>query len=185
MNIYKQKISLVIILTILFSGLIACNKTSNKPVKNEFLNNSYSIKTPKSWSHMTDLNEEADLQMGNLRDEAYVVILSEHKADFNDVTLQGHSDLTRSLIKEALTNYQESEAQHSTTIGKYPVIRYQIEGNIEKINVVYWHATVETEEHFHQMLLWSLKSKFNDNKADFASVIRSFDKVKVKSPGKT
>lgn len=180
-----KNISLSLVLAMLFSGLIACKESSNKPVKTEFLNKSYSVKTPKSWSVMNDLNDEADLQMGNLYDEAYMVILSENKLDFADMTLQGHSDLTRSLIKESLTNYQESEAEHTITSGKYPVIRYQVEGSIDKINVVYWHATVETKEHYHQMLLWSLKSKFMDNKADFASVIRSLENTKIRSLEKT
>lgn len=53
----------------------------------------------------------------------------------------------------------------------------RLTGNSDGINVVYWHVTIETREYYHQMVLWSLKSKFSKNEADFIAVIQSFEEI--------
>ena len=162
---------------LLISLLVSCDqveqliKQEDKPVN--FLNGAFSVMKPGSWSTMDDLNDEANLQMGNLFKEAYVVILSENKQDFDDIGMQGHSDLTRSFLREAVKNYQESQRE-KFDIGDHSALRYRLSGSVGSVKIVYWHVTIETADHFHQMLLWSLPSKFGGNEADFNSVIRSF-----------
>lgn len=162
---------------LLISLLVSCDqieqliKQEDKPVS--FLNGAFSVLKPGSWSTMDELNNEADLQMGNLFKEAYVVILSESKQDFDNIGLQGHSDLTRSFLREGLKNYQESQPV-KLDIGGHSALRYRLNGSVDSIKIIYWHVTIETGGHFHQMLLWSLPSKFDGNEADFNSVIRSF-----------
>jgi len=162
---------------LLISLLVSCDqveqliKQEDKPVN--FLNGNFSVLKPGSWSTMDDLNAEANLQMGNLFKEAYVVILTESKQDFDSIGLRGHSDLTRSFLREALKNYQESQPV-KLDIGGHSALRYRLSGSVDSIKIVYWHVTIETADHFHQMLLWSLPSRFGGNEADFNSVIRSF-----------
>ncbi len=142
-----------------------------------FLNGSFSVIKPASWSKMDDLNNEADLQMGNYSKEAYAVILTESKLDFDEITMQGHSDLTRVFLEESLENYQASEPE-VINVGNFQALRYRLSGSFDGIKIVYWHVTLETKDHFHQVLLWSLPSKFSDNEADFNSVIQSFKVIK-------
>ena len=162
---------------LLISLLVSCDqveqliKQEGKPVN--YLNGTFSVLKPGSWSTMDNLNDEADLQMGNLFKEAYVIVLIDNKQDFDNIDLQGHSDLTRSFLKEALKNYQESQ-RVKLDIGGHSALRYRLSGSVDSIKIVYWHVTIETADHFHQMLLWSLPSKFGENEADFTSVIRSF-----------
>ncbi len=174
-NTTKKAVSVYFIITVLFN-LAACESISNEPKKIEFLNNKFAISIPASWSTLNDLNEMAEIQVGNLFKEAYTIILSENKMDFSDMTLQLHSDITRSLIQEGLENYQQS-APEQIKVNNYPAIRYQLSGTVDGTNVIYWHVTIETDDYYHQLLLWSLKSKFDGNKADFNSVINSFSKV--------
>ncbi|MEM7565144.1 MAG: hypothetical protein AAF353_19195 [Pseudomonadota bacterium] len=162
---------------LLISLLTSCDqieqliKQEAEPVV--FLNGAFSVVKPASWLTMDDLNDEADLQMGNIFKEAYVIVLTESKQDFENIGLHEHSDLTRSGVKEVLKNYQESPPENFD-IGGYPALRYQLSGSIDSLKIVYWHVTIETNDHFHQMLLWSLPSKFDGNKADFSAVIQSF-----------
>lgn len=173
----KKTVSMKLILVVVaFSSLGGCDILSNKPEKIEFLNNSFAVIKPASWSLRSDLNDVADLQMGNSFKEAYAIIISENKMDFENLSLEGHSDITRSLIKEGLKHYQESDPEYLNN-GSFRFLRYRLSGNINGVNVVYWHVTLETEEHFHQMLLWSLKSKFSKNEADFNAVIQSFEAI--------
>lgn len=168
--------SLVLILAV-FCGFVACEYLpGSKPERVEFLDHSFSVVMPANWSIRSDLNSVADLQMGNLFKEAYTIVISENKADFEDLTMEEHSAITRSMIKGEAKNCVESGPE-LLDIGGYPAIRYQLTGSVDGLNVVYWHVTIETVDYYHQMLLWSLESKFSKNQADFDSVIRSFEEV--------
>ena len=67
---------------VVFSGFVACDFLPNKPQKVEFLDQSFSVIMPANWSQRSDLNDVADLQMGNSFKEAYTMIVSENKMDF-------------------------------------------------------------------------------------------------------
>ncbi len=170
----NKRFALKLILVVVCSSLAACDYLPGKHKKIEFLNNSFSVVMPSSWSLRSDLNDVANLQMGNLLKEAYVIIISENKMDFDNLSLEGHSDITRSQIKTSLSKYKESSPEYVSN-GKLRTLRYRLTGTIDDINLIYWHVTIETKEYYHQMLLWSLKSKFSSNEADYNSVIQSFE----------
>ena len=166
----------LILVIVAFASFVACDLLPSKPKKVEFLNQSFAVTMPASWSLINDLNDVADLQMGSRFKEAYTIIISENKMDFDDISLEDHSNLTRSMIKNGLKNCHESN-QEILEIEGTQALRYQLTGSIDGLNIVYWHVTLETENHYHQMLLWSLKSRFSKNKADFDSVIQSFEEI--------
>ena len=173
----NQKLCVRLIMIIMiFSVFIACDVLTGKPEKVEFFDQSFSVIKPASWSLRNDLNDAADLQMGNAFKEAYTIIISEDIADFDNISLEDHSDITRSMIKEGLKDWQETEPE-ILDIDCNRALRYQLAGVMDGIKVVYWHVTLETNNHYHQMLLWSLKSKFPKNQADFDSVIQSFEEI--------
>ena len=172
--IKKKSCFSLISMMALLSGLVACDFLSNEPKRVDFLNESFSVLMPASWSLKSGLNDQADLQMGNLFKEAYTIIISENKMDFDDISMEEHSNLTRSMLQRGLKGYQESSPE-LLNMGDIQGLRYQLTGNMDGINLVYWHVTLETENHYHQMILWSLKSKFSDNVPDFDSVIHSFE----------
>ena len=169
----KSYISLISVMALL-SSLVACDFLSKEPKRVEFLHESFSVLMPASWSLKSGLNDQADLQMGNLFKEAYTIIISENKMDFDDISMEEHSNLTRSMLQSGLKGYQESSPE-PLNMGNIQGLRYQLMGSMDGINLVYWHVTLETENHYHQMILWSLKSKFSDNVPDFDSVIHSFE----------
>ena len=172
----NKSVRIHIVLLVVFFSLVACDLLSKKPEKISFLEDSFSVMKPGSWSLRSDLNEVADLQMGNPLKEAYVIIISENKMDFDNLSLEEHSEITRSSLREGLKNFRESEPEYLDN-GEYATLRYRLAGNINGVNIVYWHVTIETPAYFHQMLLWSLKSKFSKNEADFNAVIQSFEVI--------
>jgi hypothetical protein len=172
----KKGVVIKLILVMVIFGLVACDSRQNNPKKIKFLNGSFAVIKPASWSLRNDLNDVADLQMGTLFKEAYVIIISENKMDFDNISLENHSDLTRALIKKSLKNYHESGPEYLNN-GEFRTLRYQLTGIVNGINIVYWHVTIETKKYFHQILLWSLKSKFSKNEADFNAVIQSFEVI--------
>ena len=171
----KKGLQIKLILLVLLS-FVACDFLSKEPEKVEFLDNSFAVIKPASWALRDDLNDVADLQMGNPFKEAYAIIITENKMDFDKISLEEHSDLTRSALARGLKNYWESDPEYLKN-GSFRALRYKLTGTTSGLNIVYWHVTLETEQHYHQMLLWSLKSKFAKNEADFLSVIQSFEVI--------
>ena len=146
--VIKKGVTIQLILVVALSGLIACDLLSNKPKKIEFLDKSFSVMMSASWSIRSDLNDTADLQMGNSFKEVYVIIISDNKMDFDKTSLGGHSNITRPFIKESLKNYHESGPEMLDN-GKFRTLRYRLTGNSDGINVVYWDVTIETKEYYH------------------------------------
>ena len=170
----KSIVRVTLILLVVLSSVLGCDYLSKEPKEVSFLDDSFSVIMPATWSLQKNLNDSADLQMGNPFKEAYTVVLSDNKMDLDNFTLDEHSNLTRSFITDSLRNPQESEPEYFY-VGEFEAVRYQLAGTIDGIHAVYWHVTIETETHFHQFIMWSLKSKFSKNEADFDSVIESFE----------
>ncbi|MFN7140871.1 MAG: hypothetical protein ACK4UN_16165, partial [Limisphaerales bacterium] len=51
---------------------------------------------------------------------------------------------------------------------------YEVSGAMENVNIVYLHTTVEDEDYFHQILAWTLKSRFSKHKDELRDVVSSF-----------
>lgn len=150
------------------------DKTSNKYGKMiPFYEDQFSILKPKKWRIMDDLNDDADIQMGNLRNEAYAIVLTESKIDFDDANLQEYSDFTRDFLSKSLKKHEENGPQNFTINGN-PAIKYVITGKIGFLKLKYWHVSIDTHDHFHQIIVWSLNSKFEKNQATYERVINSF-----------
>jgi hypothetical protein len=92
-----------------------------------------------------------------------------------ELSLGEFSDIVRSGLIEALTNPSVSEPE-ALTLGGQPAIRYEIVGVIDNVKIRYWHVSMESEGHFHQVILWSLPSKFEKNRPDFEAVLQSIRK---------
>ena len=175
------RLSNLICLFIVLLGLTACNqgmvKSDAQLIPVTFLEGKFSVSMPAGWSVMTDLNNDADLQIGNDQKGGYCIILSENMMDFDNITLQQHSDITRSSLRENLENYSESDPEY-LQLGPNRAVRYKILGSIEGVKIIYWHTTIETKNYFHQTLLWSLPSEFPKNKSDFDAILASFQSIR-------
>ena len=155
--------------------ITSCGNDQKETVS--FLDGQFVALKPATWSLMSNLNEEADLQMGNASKKAYGVVLSEAKVDFaGEMTLSKFSDVTRAPLKNSLQNYSEEGPENLVLNGR-PAIRYTLGGSLGSIRIKYWHTSIDSPTHYHQVLLWSLPSKFDDNKADFESVLNSIRKT--------
>ncbi len=167
----KLKASLILIGLML---LWSCTLPALEDQRVSFFDDEFSVIMPAGWSLQDDLNEEADLQMGLPLVEAYALIFTEHKMDFDDsMTLEEHSQLTRESILQALRNPDASEGEKMDVNG-IPGLSFRITGSIDRTKIIYWHVTLETEDHYHQLLLWSLPSKFKKLQKTYEEVIQSF-----------
>lgn len=134
------------------------------------------ISLPAGWSTQTNLHADANIQVANIHDGLYLIVLTESKSDFENMSLEGHSELTRQRFLNNLQNGQIGEP-NNFKINDQPALQYQISGTVDNVNIVYLHTTVEGKEHFHQIVAWTLSSKFEKNKAALESVINSFKEL--------
>jgi hypothetical protein len=131
------------------------------------------------WVEDRELHDSAEIQASKRGSEEYVIVLSENKADFENLTIEQHSEITRGLLVESLTDPEITGPTDVTTVGSNPAVQYEIQGTIEGINVAYLHTTVETPTKYHQILAWTLPSSFERNKPELQQVIQSFKEVEA------
>lgn len=145
-----------------------------------FYGGEFTAHKPDGWTILDDLNDQADLGMGNYIREAYALILTEPKTDFDDgIDYRAHSDITRENMEYVIERYTETEGREVTTTAGDSGISYEIRGTVDDLKIVYLHVTVETDDHLHQILQWSLPSKFERNEKDYEAVWKSLKAKKV------
>ncbi len=171
MNGIRMKILMALTIGILLSG---CSNV-DKDIK--FYNNKFQITKPARWMVLNNLNDEADVQMGNLFKEAYLIVFSESKLDFDNLDIHGYSELTRGFIRNSLKNYREVSGPKRVTNGDLQGIQYEIAGSINHVRIKYLHTTLEGREHFHQVVAWSTNSRYDSNLLDYNRTISSFKEL--------
>lgn len=134
------------------------------------------VSMPRTWGDIEDLHEEANLKIGNRKDEAYLIIISESKEDTDEMTLESYSELMSSAITARLSDAAQTGPDYFY-IGKYRAIKRHIEGSVRNMNIVYIHVSVETPGFYHQIIGWSLKSTFEKNKSTIETIISSFQEI--------
>lgn len=156
------------------AALAFCDGMGGEPKPLKFANDQFQVVKPSSWKLMDDLNDSADLEFGSDLAQGYGIIMTESKEDFVNMNLQKYSAITREPIREGITMPKET-GPVAVNSEDYKGIRYELAGVIDGLNVIYWHVSLETDNHFHQILLWSIKSRFESNKEDFQTIINSFE----------
>ena len=136
------------------------------------------IEIPDNWSERTDLNDEADIQVAYLRKEMYIIVMSEDKQDFEDsFTAESYSELTREFITDGLTSLEISDTAEELEIDGHSALQYEIRGTMDGIKIAYLHITVDGDQAFHQIIAWTLPSKWDTNRPILESVINSFQEL--------
>ncbi|MBK6513313.1 MAG: hypothetical protein IPG04_04115 [Polyangiaceae bacterium] len=132
------------------------------------------IKVPPRWSTMTQLNDEANLQVGNAASEEYLVVISESKQDFApEVDLKKYSDGCLELMRGRIKNVSVSSPKN-VTIGGRPAVQYELTGSVDLINIGYLVTFVDGQKGYHQVIAWTMKSMLSDKKKKLADVTETF-----------
>ena len=100
---------------------------------------------PKDWREMKELNEAAELQAGNPSTEQYIMVLSEKKSDFDNMTLSRHHQLTRESMMQKMQNPSAGQTRQLTINGK-SALQDEISGTQSGMDIVFLHTTIEADE---------------------------------------
>ena len=173
----KFTVNLIIILLLLLISLSSTDAQENiEKAVFKSSDNKFQITIPGNWE-VLEINEDADIQVGNAQDEAYFILLADQKADLFGWNIEKHSRITLSNILSSLL-LPEIEGPVYFEIDGKRAVQYKIAGAIEGMNIVYLHTTVESNNYFNQILTWALKSRFSGNEEIFRNVLSSFKVLK-------
>jgi len=132
------------------------------------------VTVPEGWQKQTDLHQEAEIQTGNPKKDLFLIVLSEAKMDFDNITYEDHSKLTREPLLKNLINAKLESGPKILTINGLPAVQYEISGSVDKIKIRYIHTTVDGAKQFHQILAWTLPSNFEKYHVELEAVVASF-----------
>ena len=89
------------------------------------------------------------------------------------MTLQRHHQITRDAMLKKMTNASAIEPVELTINGQ-AALQDEISGTQEGTNIVFLHTTVEGDKHFHQILAWTSKSRWDEHKEKLREVTELF-----------
>jgi hypothetical protein len=131
------------------------------------------VTVPGLWMKLQGLNQQASLQAGNKRQEVYLIVITDAKADVPNLTLEKHHQLTRDRTLEKMKNASATEPV-SLTIDGHPALQNELTGTEKGTNVVFLHTTVNDGDRFQQILAWTLKSRWQDQNQLLRDITKSF-----------
>lgn len=139
--------------------------------------NKYQVSASSDWKDADGtLNDEADLQINNLKKEKYFIALLEPKEDFTDFSLEAYYDLITEPFMASIDNPNQGDVKEVTINGNKG-LQYTLEASIDNINIVYFITVIETPTHYGQLMAWTIKSKWDEHKDEYKNLLDSFKEV--------
>jgi hypothetical protein len=134
----------------------------------------FQLTVPGGWRENASLNDKANIKAANAFEELYVIVITEPKSDFTtEMTLDEFTSVTRESIVSNLV-FPNATEPRPVTINGNDGRAYEVEGAIKNVKLAYRVATVETPEHYHQVITWTLQSRKDKNQFVLQKVIDSF-----------
>jgi len=141
-------------------------------------NRQFSITFPGDWQSHSGLNQKAHLQVVSKEKNLYLIVISEAKKDYPGVTLEDHSLITREILRGNLKKDIQGK-EISRTIQGFPAIECELSGEMNQKYFAYLHTTVETQDHFHQILATSLSEGKSQYFSELKNITATFKKISL------
>jgi hypothetical protein len=135
------------------------------------------VMVPGTWAKLPELNKQASLQVGNKSKEVYLIVITDTKADLDNLTLEKHHQQTRDRMLQKMKNASATQTV-SVTIDGHPALQDELTGTEKGTNVVFLHTTVDDGDYFQQILSWTLKSRWQKQNQLLREVTASFGSEK-------
>jgi len=130
------------------------------------------------WVKRTDLNQKASLQAACPSKEMYVIVITDPKSTVPNMTLEQHHQLTRDHMLEKLKNSSATQPV-SLSVDNHPALQEELRGTDERgANVVLLNTSIDDGENLHQVLAWTLKSRWAVQQQELRDATQSFQAEK-------
>lgn len=166
-----------ILLLLLLAALLACKRSgSGSDVEVEATDHHSRMRIPGSWSTQSDLNAKADLQVGNLLQQQYLIVLTEAKEDFASMDAERLLEHHVSKLETDLSATKRVPLP-ATRIGAYPARQMELHGTSDNLNIVYLVTAVEGPKYFHGIIGWTTKSRWPESRAVLERTVLTFQEI--------
>lgn len=135
------------------------------------------VTAPGDYTVQKNLSEDANIQIANLLQEKYFIVISEPKTDFPaGFTIDDYYDLLSGNFKKELEKAALLPPVN-IKVGNYNAKQFEVSGVVNKLDVKYAITVVETEKNFHQVQVWTLKDNFDKTRDEFQGILTSLKEV--------
>lgn len=141
--------------------------------------NKSQLTVPASWDTGLSVNNEASIQTGKMIDGQYAIVITESKKDFAaGLSLDDFTDAIKENTRKnvLLQDIVISEAK-PLTINGYPAQQFEANGTAAGIKINWIYTMVDAPKNYHQVLTWSLASKYVQNKPVLLEIANSFKEI--------
>jgi hypothetical protein len=141
-------------------------------------NRAYKLTVPDDWQQVDNLNDTADIQIAQLRNDCYVIVFAERREDLQIANLADYSVLVRSSIQDHLLQ-AEARKTGLDSLNHHAVIQYEIRGAMpdNRVPVVYLHTVVEGRHNYYQIVAWTTDQGYKANQGALKSIVNHFQEI--------
>jgi hypothetical protein len=136
------------------------------------------ITVPSYMKNEMELSAEAEIQASRAIQEEYLIVLHERKDTFEDgFTLEDYHKAINDNMINTLTNPVPTEVK-SIKVNGQKALQYELIGEVDKVKVGYLVTLVETDDHYTQVLFWTLQNRMDEKRDMFLKAANTFKVLK-------
>jgi type II secretory pathway pseudopilin PulG len=141
-------------------------------------NKAYKLTVPDDWRKVSDLNDTAEVQIAQPRNDCYLIVITEKQDDLQVEDLEAYSVLVRSSIMD---NLLQAKARKTglDNINHRAVLQYEILGTLpdSRVPVVYLHTVVQGRRNYYQVVAWTTDQNYKANQSAIRSIVGHFQEI--------
>jgi len=171
-----------------FLIFISCKDKNVEPISNYnkvAIDSLYTLEVPKYMEVMNSLYDQASLQYGSRKKDAYTVVINESKKDFigyfHKIEMYNENLSVIKNYAAAQVNYFREEMKATkieqyelTKINNYNAHQFRIEHRVNHYKIAYLIAYIETENDLFMIMNWTRLNKFDQFENEFKDINGSF-----------
>jgi hypothetical protein len=130
------------------------------------------IAVPSKWAQMPESLQVpgAVIAQAQIYQERYLMVVSDDKAQFKDFA---DYEETAVIAVEGLGGTVIGQPE-PTEVGGLAAVRYELTGDFEGNEIVYWCTVIDGARGYHQVLTWTLADRRGQAEPALRTVVDSF-----------
>lgn len=126
------------------------------------------------WSVLDIGSEDADLGIGNIYSEQYLIVLAEPKTDFPEgYDLAAFAELAYGQFSQTLADVEAGEPVE-VSYQSIPRLRRELRAASDGIRIFYLIDYAEGRDHYYQVMSWTLEDRESKGKPVLEAALNSF-----------
>ena len=161
-----NKVKLPLFLFVILFILTSCEK----PLYHDFIGRKldYKVTVPYSWKEIDELNEHADLCLGDSKNSQYMIIICDYREDFKlGFSVLDYYELSMDSL---IASHEDAELIKSNNKS----YEYIVSAVSEGVKVTFYVCIKEGLNNYYQLVCWTTERQFDETKEIFASIADAF-----------